>query len=149
MTPVEVRWYDGYDAAGALRELVVAGGRADPGPLHHRCPACGSVEHGVPAFDVDGVWVSVGRADGLTVVALSTHGPVGVDVEPSGAGAAAWVRTEAVAKAHGTGITLEHDHDLPGLWIEDLRLPPGYAGAVAGLSRRPGVRAAPRRTATR
>jgi hypothetical protein len=153
VTGVEVRWASGYDAATLLRELAVEVTGADPGPLHHLCPTCGAVSHGRPGFDAD-VEVSVARADGLVLVALSVAGPVGVDVTAgSGAGARHWVRTEAVAKARGTGLVVEHDLGAPDLWISDLDLAGPFTAAVAGvgdeLSAPPEVRVAPRRTATR
>jgi hypothetical protein len=144
---VEVRWTEGYDADAALRRLAREVTGRDPGPLLHRCPTCGSLEHGVPGFE-DRSWsVSLARAPGLTVVALSGGSRVGVDVEADGPRAEEWVRTEAVAKVRGTGIVVEHDLAAPDLWIELLGLPAGYVGAVAGLSPRREVRAGPLRRA--
>lgn len=143
-----MRWDSGYDGAAMLRELAVEITGHDPGPLQHQCPTCGSIEHGVPRLGAD-LAVSIARADGLTVVALGNPGGLGVDVAQAGPSASEWVRTEAVAKAHGTGIVISHDLDAPGLWVEPLELPEGYVGAVAGLSRRTEVRAVPLRRATR
>jgi hypothetical protein len=143
---VVVAW-DEVATAEPLVRLIVAEllGR-DPGPLHHRCPHCGSVEHGVPYVDAP-VQLSVAHATGLTVVAVSLDGPVGVDVEWEAD--LSWVRAEAVAKANGLGIVVEPDVATPAGWIEDLDLPDAVA-AVAGLSReRPAVRAARRHAANR
>ena len=116
---------------------------ADPGPLHHACPACGSIEHGRPSVEAP-LWVSVAHATGLTVVAVSVAGPVGVDVEREAP--QSWLLREAVAKALGTGLLVE---DLPEPdWSAVLDIP-GHVAAVATL--RPGREepAAPRGTATR
>ncbi len=149
---VDVVWNRGYDAGAMLRELVVSRTGADPGPLHHLCPVCGALTHGRPSYDAP-VEVSIARAGDLVVVALSLDGPVGVDAAPTGPGARAWARTEALAKAHGTGIVAAHDPTDPGVWIRDVALPDGIVGAVAGLgpavSDPPEVRAAPRRTTRR
>ena len=107
--------------------------------VRRRCPRCGSATHGVPVADrADGGVVprlSLSRAAGLVVVALSDAGPVGVDVEPvhepdagprppgdlaavvlaPGEWPAAgphgllrtWARTEAVLKAAGTGLAVD------------------------------------------
>ena len=147
---VEIHWSPAYDAEALLREIGLEVVGADPGPLHHRCPACGSITHGQPYFDTE-IWVSLARAEGLTVVALSTVGPVGVDVAVGTSEEVdRWVRVEAVAKARGTGLVVEHAPDAVDLWISMLVLPSPYRGAVAGirpyLSAVPEVRAAPRRT---
>lgn len=148
---VEVVWARGYDAAALLRELVVERIGNDPGPLHHLCPTCGSVTHGRPSYDAP-VEVSIARAGGLVVVALSLSGPVGVDVTVRTPDAQAWTRAEALAKAHGTGIVVDHDPGAADVWIQDVAVQDGYASAVAGfrvgLSLQPEVRVAPRRTAT-
>lgn len=145
--PVDVVWDHGYDASALLRELVTARTGSDPGPLHHLCPTCGSVTHGRPSYDAP-VHVSIARADDLVVVALCLDHPVGVDITPNGPGARSWARTEALAKAHGTGIVVEHDQTADGIWIQDLELLPGYTGAIAwigaGLSDQPAVRATQR-----
>ncbi|MFL6061718.1 MAG: hypothetical protein ACJ72E_10825 [Marmoricola sp.] len=134
---IEVRWSHGYDAEAVLRDLVTGLTGADPGPVHHRCPSCGSVQHGRPYLDA-AVAISISRAGGLTVVAVADQ-PVGVDVVVGTD--TAWARTESLAKAHGTGIVTEHDHGATGTWVCDLALPPGFAGAVATLSGAREVRA--------
>ena len=106
---------------GCIKAVVVVG---------HRCTHCGSAEHGRPRVSLpDGhqpPHVSVSRTRGLTVVAVSDVGAVGVDVEPVGAASfdgfdavalhpderatdavertRLWVRKEAVLKATGDGL---------------------------------------------
>ena len=98
--------------------------------IDHLCPSCGSSRHGRPLVrPVPGrtvPWISISRADGLTVVALCTVGPVGVDVERTGAArfptfgrvalhpaeradgareqTVTWVRKESLLKATGSGL---------------------------------------------
>jgi hypothetical protein len=144
---VLVAWDEVGDADWLVRLVAAELTGRDPGPVHHACHRCGSVEHGAPYVDAE-VAVSIAHTTGLSVVAVSLAGPVGVDVER--AAERDWVRAEAVGKAYQTGILIEHPMDAPGLWIEDLELPNtvGAVGAVAVLSaERPEVRAAPRRAA--
>ena len=111
-----------------IRPLVARMTGRDPGPLHHLCPFCGSVEHGRPYVDAP-VHVSVAHATGLTLVAVSAAGPVGVDLDATGD--AAWVQREAVGKALGTGIT---EDDLPDPhWHASIDVP-GHRAAVVLLS---------------
>ncbi len=106
--------------------------------LGRRCARCGSAAHGQPFVDGYDVHVSLSRAPGLVVAAVSTAGPVGVDVEVAGrarfpgfedvaahpeehAGepTVTWVRKEAALKATGWGLGL----DPRQVWIdEDLRV---------------------------
>lgn len=108
-----------------------------PGPLHHLCPTCGSIGHGRPSFDAP-VRVSFAHTAGLSVVAVSTAGPVGVDVEPAGRASLSWVRAEAIGKAYGVGLTGPAGDAL----VHDLPIP-GYVAALAVLAEeRPAIRLA-------
>ena len=111
----------------------------DPGPLHHSCPFCGSVEHGRPYVDA-AVHVSVAHAGDLTAVAVSTAGPVGVDLEVDAD--VDWVRREAVGKALGVGIV---GAPVEPTWSSDVQIP-GFTCAVAVVSDE-AARAAVARTA--
>ncbi len=79
--------------------------------------------------------VSLGYADGLGVVAWSSVGPVGVDVEAHGppvdgvGDRLAWTRHEALAKSTGLGLDAG---EPPLAKTHDLALPAGYVGTVAG-----------------
>jgi hypothetical protein len=125
---VVVGWVSRPRAEPVVRALVAELAGTDPGPLHHSCPRCGSVEHGRPVVDAS-VELSISRAPGLTAVAVSTAGPVGIDVAP--AGAAGLVVREAIGKALGVGLMLD---DLPEpTRLQPLTLP-GHAGALAVVS---------------
>lgn len=127
-----VRPDDPPDEAARLARVVVARVRdVDPADvvITHRCRACGSTAHGAPT--TAGVHLSITRAPGLVAVAVSTAGPVGLDVEPRtdrvfdgfddvalapqerarARGAEdrlrAWVRKEAVLKACRLGLTVD------------------------------------------
>lgn len=128
---VLVKWAAVAVAEGMARDLTVELTGRDPGPLHHSCPFCGSVEHGRPYVEAP-VHVSVAHAPGLTVVAVTDVGPVGVDVEEGPAHE--WVVREALGKAQGVGILGEAstDGELPVLLSERLDVP-GHAGAVIVL----------------
>lgn len=99
--------------------------------LGHECPRCGSPEHGRPRILPTATvrrpaYASLSRAGGLSVVALTDAGEVGVDLEPVGAAefdgfaavalhpsegdgdpTRAWVRKEAVLKAYGVGLRVD------------------------------------------
>lgn len=140
--------------------------------LAHECPRCGGTDHGRPlllptAALRSPAQVSLARAGDLSVVAVSEAGPVGVDVEPAGAAdfpgfdavavhpaelgtdrTRVWVRTEALLKAHGTGLAVDPRTvavdargltawDAPGAppegaWLADLDVP-GHVAAVVVL----------------
>ena len=85
-------------------------------------------------------YVSIAYTDGATVVAWSSAGPVGIDVERDDgrdAGTygdlATWTRSEAILKATGEGLRRDPS-DLPEVWSTPLvGLPAGYVGHVALL----------------
>jgi 4'-phosphopantetheinyl transferase len=123
------------DAAAQLVRAEVARVRGSA-PAEVRvtrlCPRCGSTRHGRPSvadhLGHPSLHVSVSRTGSLAVVAVTTAGEVGVDVEevaapafledrvglhpaelatyPAGR-AATWVRKEAVLKALGLGLTVD------------------------------------------
>lgn len=69
--------------ACAARVLTSTGSRREAASLVlvHRCPACGSREHGVPQIDgVPGLHVSLSRSAGQ-VAAVAGWEPVGIDVQ--------------------------------------------------------------------
>jgi hypothetical protein len=125
---VLVDWSGIAVAEPLVRPLVARLTGVDPGPLHHLCPFCGSVEHGRPYVDAP-VHVSVAHVTGLTLVAVSDVGRVGVDIDA--AGDDAWVRREAVGKALGTGITEEALPDPQ--WQAPIEVP-GHRAVVVLLS---------------
>jgi phosphopantetheinyl transferase len=127
---VAIRSAPGATADALVRSLVSKLTGIDPGLVHHTCPHCGSIEHGRPYVDA-AVEISIAHAPGLTVVAVTDSGCVGVDVEVGDD--RDWVRTEAVAKAHGTGLVGDR-HDEP-VRVEEVAVPPGFVAAVALLSR--------------
>jgi len=121
------------DAADRLlkREVSRFIGCAEAGiELGRLCSTCGSSEHGRPHVVRRGrkrpPYVSLSRADGLVIVAVSKANPVGVDIEPidgarfSGFAdvalhpaerpstvdqqAVVWVRKESLLKATGDGL---------------------------------------------
>jgi 4'-phosphopantetheinyl transferase len=119
MREVVVRWSRTVDPSGPAHLLVrrVVGDLCGRPPaavvVRHRCDVCGGA-HGRPHVDVDGrrgPHVSVAHGGALTVVAVAARA-VGIDVEPLAVGSdvaelTTWVRTEAVLKATGLGLTVD------------------------------------------
>jgi 4'-phosphopantetheinyl transferase len=142
-------------ADDAIRAHVARVVAVDPGSVQvgRLCGRCGSTAHGRP-WASHGVHVSLARSGPHLVTAVSTTGPVGVDVESvagvdlawddvssllasesvtGGSGRAAfWCRTEALLKRDGTGFTVPPDrHRLERGIVDDLVAPAGYCAAVA------------------
>ncbi|HEY6933981.1 MAG TPA: 4'-phosphopantetheinyl transferase superfamily protein [Marmoricola sp.] len=147
---VVVRWADQVDAADLLlAEAAELLGR--PAFVEHRCVRCGADDHGQPYLvGVTSLHVSLARAGGLGIVALSTVGRVGVDLEREDAAGfdgfaeaalhpdervhttqeatRLWVRKEALLKATGRGLTV----DPRQVRLSESRQPPAllhWAGA--------------------
>jgi len=157
-TTVEVhpRGADDHAMLAALAARLL--GR--PAVVEHRCPTCGSADHGRPL--VEGAFVSLSRAGELVAVAVSLDGPVGIDIETVAGVAASgfddvafsadeagdirasdspdllrtrlWTAKEAILKARGTGLRadprLVDTHDADLDWFEPE---PGYVVTVARL----------------
>lgn len=146
-------WADaGCQAMALLRAEVgrVIGMAAEDVRLSRSCHQCGSSDHGRPVVLADGApqvpFVSLSRAGQTVVVAVSTHGPVGVDVERIEAARFAgfahvalhpqeiaptieartttWVRKESLLKATGDALHVDprlirlSDPDLPPELVE-------------------------------
>jgi 4'-phosphopantetheinyl transferase len=157
--------------AGDHRRLVALVGRltgVDPASitLEQVCPNCGASGHGPlrvvlggPAGSAPAVYVSLSRAEGRLALAVTSAGPVGIDLEsgaalgrapvadalvsvaearalaaldPDDAGAAlvsTWTAKEAVLKAAGTGLRVD-PRDLT------IALPTVAAPTAAGSAAR-------------
>jgi 4'-phosphopantetheinyl transferase len=144
-----------HDLVGlAVGELGVGDPR---GLVRHHCPTCGSSGHGRPWLaGVPGepeVHLSIARCQGRSVVAITDAGPIGVDVETSGAALSRdveevlgadhpgdatrrWVRAEALLKAADRGLARSGATDpfAGPAWTTDLDLGPGYQAALAVLT---------------
>ena len=161
--PLWVTWAS--DGAWEGRDLLLAEARrvssrpATDLRLTSSCPECGSSRHGRPLLlsstGADVPHVSLSRAAGIVVVALTPAGPVGVDVQRRGdAGfdgfdevalhaaervsdpverTVTWVRKESLLKAAGRGLA----SDMRSVRLGSPRLPPavlswGPDGVLAG-----------------
>lgn len=153
---VTVRWHDvATEADTALRMHVAAevGVQPESVTVGRLCGRCGSAAHGRP-WSSHGVHVSLARSGPHLVTAVSTTGPVGVDVEcvanvdrawsdlcavmdlgsPVGgtARAAVWCRIEAALKQDGAGLARPFDpQSLARRAVDPLVAPDGYCAAVA------------------
>jgi 4'-phosphopantetheinyl transferase len=167
MREVVVRWSPAVDPsidAHLLLRRAVGELRGCPSAavvVSHRCDVCGG-EHGRPSVEIDGrrgPHVSIARGGALVVVAVAAE-PVGVDVERLERGSdtaelTTWVRTEAVLKATGLGLTVDPSSvgldvrgdeprlvgwDGPGrrpvMRIADVATEAGHLVSVARLGRR-------------
>lgn len=122
-------------ATGLLREAVapLLGVAPEQVRLSRSCPQCGSSEHGrpvvLPTGGIRPPFVSLSRAPGLMVVAVSPDAQVGVDIESldavrfsgfdevalhphefaptSQTRAITWVRKESLLKATGLGLRVD------------------------------------------
>lgn len=126
-------------------------------PIDRTCESCAK-DHGRPRFGIPGVWGSVAHSGNHVVVAVSTGGPVGIDIEDSDRRALAmevdlgrhvfaspaerrtadwletWVRKEALLKLCGVGLRLPMRELLLDPADSSVRMlidpPPVLSGAI-------------------
>lgn len=140
---LDVTWHASIDDIDLARVVAdLADIVPDAVRIVRSCRSCGSDQHGKPHVIAPTaampLHVSVSRSDGLTVVAVTDVGPVGVDVEAiQGEDLMSWVRTESLVKATGHGLTIDPDDIADDRWTADLDAPDGYVGAVTILSTTP------------
>lgn len=153
--------YGGLASDEALQVHVARTLDTTPGhvAVGRQCPWCGSDRHGRPwVRTADGrrPHVSLARAGGHLVTAVSPSLRTGIDVESVRAvdqrwdptlvlhpteradspeeRAAMWCRKEAILKALGTGLRRPMSQIRCRDWpVEDIAAPPGLAAAVVAL----------------
>lgn len=140
-----VTWLPAAEANDrALERLAATFAGVDDVRVVRACRSCGSDRHGKPQVVGAPVHVSLSRAAGLAVVAVTDAGPVGVDVEPTASttrevDVATWVRKESIVKATGHGLMVDPDSiDVtapgPPVWMFDLVCPEGFVAVATVLS---------------
>ena len=131
-----VAWHESTrDADLALRAHVarVLGVAPDAIRSGRLCAECGASSHGQP-WATGGVHVSLSRSGPHLITAVSTTGPIGVDVEAIEAIEAAddWARKEAILKLIGRGLAVPMSEIEVGEYdVRDLEAPAGYRAAAA------------------
>jgi 4'-phosphopantetheinyl transferase len=143
----------GTDAALRLHVARVVEVVAEEVAVGRLCPRCGSTGHGRP-WASHGVHVSLARSAPHVVTAVSSRGPVGVDVEEvervdrawadlapvlecgdtpvAGDRARLWCRTEAALKRAGTGFATPYDVQVRTRGrVDDVGAPDGFCAAIA------------------
>jgi 4'-phosphopantetheinyl transferase len=127
------------DVVGAV--AAFAGVAPEAIRIVRACRSCGSDRHGKPQVvapaALPAVHVSLSRSGGLTVVAVTDVGPVGIDIEARRDDAddlLAWVRAESLVKATGHGLTIDPADLDDERWTAGLDAPDGFVGAVTILT---------------
>ncbi|MGE3810599.1 MAG: 4'-phosphopantetheinyl transferase superfamily protein [Candidatus Nanopelagicales bacterium] len=148
--------YAAMPAHELLRALAAEFHGVEPGRVvvGHVCPGCGGDDHGRPVLIPTSslrspAHVSLSRAAGMSLAAVTDAGPLGVDIEISGAAGfagfadvalgehdddaldptTAWVRKEALLKAYGLGLAVD-PRDVPAEG-EAVPPPPGAPRGTA------------------
>jgi 4'-phosphopantetheinyl transferase len=158
-----ISWTTAVAAKDDLARLAASFAGVDHGEVRvvRACRSCGSDQHGKPyVVGLDPpVHVSLSRAGGLAILAVTDAGPVGIDVEAldtvtGSIDVATWVRKESVVKATGHGLMIDPDlidvtpHGAaPALltwpveeplaspaWMFDVPCPEGHVAAATVLS---------------
>lgn len=153
-----VRWHSTTAADAALRRHAAEVFGPGEVTIGRHCPTCGSDAHGRPWLRhpaTEAVWVSLSRTGDHLVTALSTAGPIGVDLEVIAAVASRWspdvilapgeraatpdqrawiwVAKEAVLKRRGTGLAtpMPEVHLAGESGLRAIPAPPGLIAAMA------------------